>query len=160
MDITDFKENSKTAFTVYEEFRGMTPHKVYYGLVVNKEAALISFENDDGLNDCIWVGNCYTPTYKTEVLRRIPHEQVIKKVTKLPSQFESQIAGNHYSKQGMQPMVYILANKLDFSSGNIVKYITRFRDKNGAEDLKKVIQYAQFLLEDEYNITSKIEYTE
>ena len=37
----------------------------------------------------------------------------------------------------IQPVVYIHANKLPFMEGNIVKYITRHRSKNGAEDIKK-----------------------
>lgn len=78
----------------------------------------------------------------------------------IPSQFEVQVGGDHYAKRGIQPLEYILANKLDFCQGNVVKYVTRFRDKNGAEDLKKVIHYAMFLLEDEYQIRSKVEYSD
>lgn len=78
----------------------------------------------------------------------------------IPSQFEVQVGGDHYAKRGIQPLEYILANKLDFCQGNVVKYVTRFRDKNGAEDLKKVIHYAMFLLEDEYEIRSKVEYSD
>ncbi len=79
---------------------------------------------------------------------------------KITSQFEIQYGGDHYAKRGIQPVQYIHANGLDFFQGNIVKYATRFRDKNGAEDLKKVIHYAQFLLELEYNTFSQIVYDE
>lgn len=48
------------------------------------------------------------------------------------------------------PTTYIRANNLDFFEGNIVKYITRHKDKNGAEDIKKVIHYAEMILEDVY----------
>ena len=51
---------------------------------------------------------------------------------------ETQIAGQHYKNQKIQPIEYILENKLPFIEGNIVKYITRWREKGGIEDLKKV----------------------
>ena len=52
----------------------------------------------------------------------------------------------HY-KMTIPPIDYILANKLDFCSGNIVKYASRW-DKKGTptEDLKKIIEYANILL--------------
>lgn len=78
----------------------------------------------------------------------------------IASQFSVQVGGNHYSKRGIQPLEFILANKLDFCQGNVVKYVTRFRDKNGAEDLKKVIHYTMFLLEDEYGILSEVRYSD
>jgi len=50
---------------------------------------------------------------------------------------ETQIAGNHYSKLRIQPMRYALENELNYGQANAVKYITRYKDKNGIEDLKK-----------------------
>ncbi len=50
---------------------------------------------------------------------------------------EEQVAGEHYKKQKIQPITYILANELPFIEGNIVKYITRWREKGGIQDLKK-----------------------
>jgi Protein of unknwon function (DUF3310) len=58
---------------------------------------------------------------------------------------EKQVGGNHYSKCKIQPIEYIMANKLGYCEGNIVKYITRWRDKGGMEDLDKIIQYVEFL---------------
>ena len=60
---------------------------------------------------------------------------------------EEQIAGEHYKNQKIQPIEYILANKLPFIEGNIVKYITRSRDKGGIDDLKKVRHYVEILME-------------
>ena len=54
---------------------------------------------------------------------------------------ETQIAGQHYKNQKIQPIEYILENELPFIEGNIVKYITRWREKGGIEDLKKVKHY-------------------
>ncbi len=52
----------------------------------------------------------------------------------------------HYSKNKIQPIDYILANKLDFCEGNVVKYVTRYKHKNGLEDLKKAKHYLELLI--------------
>ena len=62
---------------------------------------------------------------------------------------ETQIAGQHYKNQKIQPIEYILENELPFIEGNIVKYITRWREKGGIEDLKKVKHYVEILMEHE-----------
>jgi hypothetical protein len=43
-----------------------------------------------------------------------------------------------------------MGNGLDFLQGNIVKYATRHKDKKGAEDVRKIIHYAQMILELQY----------
>lgn len=52
----------------------------------------------------------------------------------------------HYSKNKIQPIDYILANDMDFVSGNIIKYVTRYKHKNGLEDLKKAKHYIELLI--------------
>lgn len=64
----------------------------------------------------------------------------------------NQVGGTHYKKCGIEPVEYIHANGLDFFRGNIVKYVTRDKDKNGAEDIRKVIDYANMILEFDYGI--------
>lgn len=54
---------------------------------------------------------------------------------------------SHYTKGKIEPWDYIIANGLDFFEGNIVKYVTRWKYKNGIEDLKKVVVYANKLLQ-------------
>ena len=56
---------------------------------------------------------------------------------------EEQVGGDHYKTLGIQPIEYIYANKLDWCEANIVKYITRHRQKGKEADLDKVIHYAQ-----------------
>jgi hypothetical protein len=68
----------------------------------------------------------------------------------------SQIGGDHYTKNKIQPIEYILANKLDFCSGNIVKYITRYKDKNGLEDLEKAKHYIELLIKN-YEVSKIVE---
>lgn len=55
-----------------------------------------------------------------------------------------QQSGDHYSKRGIQPVEYGIANNLSFPQVNIVKYITRHEDKNGLDDLTKSIHYHFF----------------
>ena len=66
---------------------------------------------------------------------------------------KTQEGGDHYMTQAIQPVEYIVANKLDFNEGNVVKYVTRHKDKNGLEDIKKAIQYLQFIAHFDYGVT-------
>jgi len=66
------------------------------------------------------------------------------------SALDKQVSGNHYKDKGIQPIVYIHANNLGFCEGNVIKYVTRHKEKNGAADIKKAIHYLELLLELEY----------
>lgn len=70
----------------------------------------------------------------------------------LPSQSAKsyQIAGSHYRNYKIQPVEYIVANGLSFLAGNVIKYVTRYKEKNGAEDIRKAIHYLNLILEFEY----------
>jgi hypothetical protein len=63
------------------------------------------------------------------------------------SALDKQIGGSHYKDMAIQPIEYIHKNGLGFCEGNVVKYITRWKTKNGIEDLKKVIHYAELLIQ-------------
>ena len=65
------------------------------------------------------------------------------------SALDKQEGGRHY-QMAIQPIEFINANKLDFIQGSIIKYAVRFRNKNGAEDIRKIIHYCELLLELEY----------
>ena len=54
----------------------------------------------------------------------------------------AQEGGGHYKNRGIQPLEYTMQNNLSFCEGNVVKYISRYKSKNGVEDLAKVIHYA------------------
>ena len=55
----------------------------------------------------------------------------------------------HYNQGGIEPIDYIVANKLSYCEGNVVKYITRWKHKNGVQDLKKAKQYIDFIIDKE-----------
>ena len=53
-----------------------------------------------------------------------------------------QQSGNHYKNGEIQPIEYSERNNLSTCQGNIVKYITRHKEKNGVDDLAKIVHYA------------------
>lgn len=60
---------------------------------------------------------------------------------------ESQVGGSHYKDMAFQPIELIAALRCSFIQGCIVKYISRYKNKNGAQDIKKCIHYAQLAIE-------------
>jgi hypothetical protein len=69
----------------------------------------------------------------------------------------AQVGGTHYKKCAIEPVEYIHANGLDFNEGSIVKYISRHRNKNGAEDIKKIKDYCDIILELDYGIKRAVD---
>jgi hypothetical protein len=59
---------------------------------------------------------------------------------------DRQVNGDHY-RGAIQTWDYIVANDLGFLEGNIIKYVTRFRKKNGIQDLEKARHYLDKLIE-------------
>lgn len=66
-----------------------------------------------------------------------------------------QIGGDHYKKLSIQPIEYIHANSIPFLEGNVIKYVTRWRDKNGIADLEKAKHYIELLIELEMRLEGK-----
>jgi hypothetical protein len=58
-----------------------------------------------------------------------------------------QVGGSHYTSKAVQPWDYIASNNLGYFEGNIVKYVSRWRDKGGIEDLRKARHYLDKLIE-------------
>lgn len=63
------------------------------------------------------------------------------------SALNTQVGGNHYKKMAIQPMDYSMKNKLDPCQHTAIKYITRFREKGGIEDLEKAKHCIDMLIE-------------
>ena len=55
----------------------------------------------------------------------------------------------HYVQGQIEPIDYINANNLDYLEGNIIKYVSRYKFKNGEEDLLKAQFYINMLIERE-----------
>ncbi len=93
---------------------------------------------DDG-----WFGNQMISDAKPKTDIFVSHK-VEAKVQESP--LETQVDGDHYKTKKIQPWEYIDANELDFWEGNVVKYITRWKDKNGIKDLEKIKHYVDYLI--------------
>lgn len=63
------------------------------------------------------------------------------------SALATQVGGGHYKDMKIQPVEYIHANGLDYFEGNVIKYVSRWRKKNGIDDLEKARHYINLLIE-------------
>ena len=69
---------------------------------------------------------------------------------KVETALNTQIGGEHYKKNAIQPVEFITKNKLGFLEGCIIKRICRYEDKNGREDLEKIKHEIDLLIELKY----------
>jgi hypothetical protein len=55
---------------------------------------------------------------------------------------------NHptYYTKGIECLDYITSHEMGFIEGNVIKYVTRYKYKNGIEDLKKAAIYLDRLI--------------
>ena len=63
------------------------------------------------------------------------------------SALDHQEGGSHYKDLKIQPIEYIHANNIPFPEGSVIKYVTRWRGKNGIADLKKARHVLDILIE-------------
>jgi len=63
---------------------------------------------------------------------------------------DKQVGGKHYKSMPIQPSEFIFKNDLNWCQGNVIKYITRYKEKNGREDLLKAKHYIDLMIEWEY----------
>jgi hypothetical protein len=73
------------------------------------------------------------------------------------SALDTQVGGQHYKDKAIQPVEFIHANHLGFCEGNVVKYISRWRQKNGIADLQKAKHYLELLIELESSSKKQIQ---
>lgn len=67
------------------------------------------------------------------------------------SALKEQEGGNHYRDMPIQPVEFIHANSIGYFEGCAIKYLTRWKKKNGIEDLKKARHFIDLLIELETN---------
>ena len=63
------------------------------------------------------------------------------------SAFKKQVGGTHYKDHKIQPYEFIQENNLNYLQGVVIKYIVRYSQKNGIQDLEKIIHYCQLEIE-------------
>ena len=70
----------------------------------------------------------------------------LERVEKLIA-LETQVGGNHYNLMKIQPIEYTMANEMNPLQHTAIKYISRYKNKNGIEDLKKAIHSLELLVQ-------------
>ena len=63
------------------------------------------------------------------------------------SSLNVQVGGGHYKDLPIQPVEYIHANAIGYFEGKVIKYVSRWRKKNGIADLEKAKHYIELLIE-------------
>ena len=60
---------------------------------------------------------------------------------------DHQVGGSHYRARDLQPWDAIVAWGCGFLDGNVIKYVVRFRQKGGLQDLQKARHYLEKMIE-------------
>lgn len=58
-----------------------------------------------------------------------------------------QVGGSHYKRQAIQHWDYVLANNIPYMEAQVIKYVSRWRVKNGVQDLEKARHFLEKLIE-------------
>lgn len=61
--------------------------------------------------------------------------------------FSQQEGGSHYKDMAIQPVEFIHKNGIGFIEGCVIKYVCRYKQKGGIEDLKKARHFLDLLIE-------------
>ena len=60
---------------------------------------------------------------------------------------KTQVGGSHYKDMVIQPFHFAMANNLNAFQFAVVKYASRYLNKNGVQDLKKIIHFCELEIE-------------
>jgi hypothetical protein len=78
-----------------------------------------------------------------------PYQRTLNGVT--PQEWdkasEIQIGGDHYKDLAIQPAYFCHVNNIPYLEATAIKYLCRWRKKNGIEDLKKARHFIDLLIE-------------
>jgi hypothetical protein len=84
---------------------------------------------------------------KEDVVAYRTAESVAAVLAETDSALAKQEGGDHYRTLPIQPVAYIHKNGIGYFEGNVIKYVTRWRNKNGMADLLKAKHYIELLIE-------------
>ena len=118
---------------VYKSEPSGSSFKVSY---IHEDEGKVSIMNNNGFSTKVYIAE----------IQPVEAEKESKK-----SALDVQVGSNHYKNLAIQPIEYITKNNLSFSQGNVIKYITRYKNKNGLEDLKKAKHMIDLMIQLEYN---------
>ena len=60
---------------------------------------------------------------------------------------KTQVGGSHYKDMVIQPFHFVMANNFNAFQFAVVKYASRYLNKNGVQDLKKIIHFCELEIE-------------
>ena len=60
---------------------------------------------------------------------------------------QHQVGGRHYADMAIQPVEFIHRNGIGFIEGSVIKYVCRWRKKNGIDDLNKAKHFIDLLIQ-------------
>lgn len=104
-----------------------------------------------GIDFQVW-SNFITPANYEKEMATARRNQPVHPTEPSPlAAINIQVGGSHYKSLPIQPVQYIHMNNIPFIEGCIIKYATRWRDKGGVSDLKKIIHFTELLIELEAN---------
>lgn len=63
---------------------------------------------------------------------------------------DKQVGGKHYKDFKIQPIEFFMANNTPYAEAAVIKYVLRYKNKGGKEDLKKAIHFCELLIEENY----------
>jgi hypothetical protein len=90
------------------------------------------------------VPNAARPVFPTGVYE-VPVQEPV--AIPKPAALDVQVGGAHYKNKRIQPVEFSYANNLNGLEASIVKRITRWRDKDGFQDLEKIKHEVDLLIE-------------
>ena len=70
-------------------------------------------------------------------------------VEKRRKEVDNKINPSYYGT-GLDVIDFCQKNNLDFMQGNVIKYVTRYKEKNGKEDLLKAKEYLDRIIKENY----------
>ena len=115
---------NKQAECISDDYKALTKGGIYY--VIYEFADCIVVTNDIG----------YRKKYPREIFRILTDKE----------DFNDKIKPSYYGT-GIDVIEFCLRNNLTFMQGNVIKYVTRYKSKNGIEDLEKAKEYIDRLIE-------------
>lgn len=90
----------------------------------------------------------FAPAQPLDLATVKPYKERVDELMKV-SALTDQVGGSHYKNMVIQPVEYMMANGIGFMEGSVIKYVSRWRDKGGLEDLRKARHFLDLLIENE-----------
>jgi hypothetical protein len=81
------------------------------------------------------------------VMNQMAEQLLQSKPQKPESALDKQVSGGHYKGLKIQPIEFLHANNIPFAEGCAIKYLCRWRDKGGIQDLEKAKHFIDLLIE-------------